>query len=88
MKLRHAPALALAGWYLMMPPAAPGGQPDLNAPFSRWQIAESFDSALDCTNIILETNSLLDPSTGQRFREPFSHAAKCISTDDPRLKGK
>jgi len=62
MKSRHAAALALVGWYLMVPP--PQSPPAALAtnidaineyrrmpqrlPISQWKTVESFDSADDC----------------------------------------
>ncbi len=57
--LRHAAALALVGWYLMLPPLIrvppdprdPGRDrvaPDSDAPLSRWFWSGSFDSADAC----------------------------------------
>jgi hypothetical protein len=54
MRLRHAVALALVGWYLMVPP--PCLDPDEPAPVCRnidaglenWRIRGSFDAAKDC----------------------------------------
>jgi hypothetical protein len=67
MNLRHAVALALAGWYLMIPPVVPyPGQEmkdaetlmksgawltDVQAPLSRWQVSESYDQASDCEEL-------------------------------------
>jgi hypothetical protein len=56
MKLSHAAALALVGWYLMVPPDHPrldnpNDRPfawQSSAPLRAWQIVESFDSATDC----------------------------------------
>ena len=53
MTLRHAAALALVGWYLMVPPAtAPNGTKGAklmtDAPLSRWFMHGSFDSAKQC----------------------------------------
>ncbi len=53
MKFRHAAALALVGWYLMVPPMAheenwqPGGPPT-TAPLSEWFIWKPFDTADAC----------------------------------------
>ena len=50
MNLRHAAALALVGWYLLIPPvfSAMGSHPrafnDLNAALNKWDIQGSFDS--------------------------------------------
>jgi hypothetical protein len=55
MTLRHATALALAGWYLMVPPVTPEGLTDPNAtlvngkaPISQWVIFRAYDSADQC----------------------------------------
>jgi len=54
MNLRHAGALALLGWYLLIPPvfSAMGDHPrafnDLNASLNKWDIQGSFDSETSC----------------------------------------
>src|SRR5689334_5605421 len=87
MKLHHAGALALVGWYFMFPPIDPASrfdprfpeqQPDLNAPLDRWWIGDSFDTEEQCKALLAQT---LD-KTG------FWSHSKCVSSDDPRLKGK
>jgi hypothetical protein len=90
MKLRHAAALALVGWYLMVgfspfppkvtpQPLHPGeteGPPIL----SQWQIRRSFDSADKCEQARTELLRLT-PSVG-------AADVLCIASDDPRLKEK
>ena len=51
MKPRHAAALALVGWYLMMPPVSADTDRafiDSQTPIWQWQIRGTFDSAIDC----------------------------------------
>jgi hypothetical protein len=53
MKARHAGALALVGWYLLMAPTFRNPQTDsftvdLNAPLSAWNLVSSYYSASDC----------------------------------------
>ena len=56
MNLRHAAALALVGWYLMIPPVEFKGTATIpksvfvasNAPFSEWEMSGSFDTAKEC----------------------------------------
>lgn len=54
MKLRHATASVLVGWYLLIPPvfSPMGGHPrafnDLSAPLNRWDIWAKFDSNTTC----------------------------------------
>ena len=53
MKLRHAAALALVGWYLMVPPPIGKGEMiDLKAPLAKWNHwGESpFKTEKDCYN--------------------------------------
>jgi hypothetical protein len=54
MNSRHAAALALVGWYLMIPPVfSPMGKHhrsfnDLRAPLNKWDIWSRFDSPTSC----------------------------------------
>jgi hypothetical protein len=50
MKSRHAAALALAGWYLMVPPplASNPNKPDLSAPLSKWTVRKKTVTAAQC----------------------------------------
>ena len=56
MKPRHAAALALVGWYLLIPPvfSPMGDHPrsfnDLSAPLNRWDLWASFDRKTSCEN--------------------------------------
>ena len=90
------------GWYLMLPPATgQGGIPHLmiDAPISRWTIAQSFDTSKACEKeldlrrtrfekIYKKAHSGADP------REDFwtglymaaADSAECVATDDPRLR--
>ncbi|HEY9156722.1 hypothetical protein [Candidatus Binatus sp.] len=48
---RHAAALALVGWYLMVPPPpqdARDPNPNEKAPMSQWSLHDSFDTAAEC----------------------------------------
>ncbi len=80
-KLRHAAALALVGWYLMVPPIQNGKAVDV--PISEWSHLDSFDSARECRD------------AGYRYQDrqkaenkPLPGAWECIASDDPRLKAK
>jgi hypothetical protein len=52
MNLRHAAALSMLGWYLMVPPFAGKTKPEdslgLKAPVDQWMIIQSFDSEKSC----------------------------------------
>ena len=101
MKLRHAAALALVGWYLMMPPPtkAPkyGWSVSLSEPLIRWHHVGSYDTAAECENArdSLHTQGL--DRIRRYAKNPFADeaaigqedaSAECIATDDPRLKEK
>jgi hypothetical protein len=47
MKLRHAAALALVGWYLMLAPSYDGLFEE-RAPLSQWQWQGSYDTKVEC----------------------------------------
>ena len=77
MKPRHAAALVLVSWYLMVPPQLPvlANKPNYYAPLSHWRIVYSFNSVIDCKNAL---------DTIHRSEE----SARCVVTDNPRLKAK
>ncbi len=85
MKLRHTAALALVGWYLMLPPVVSRWplREQSNAPLSRWAIMASFDSAEHCEN----AHANLDEEHKDRSDALVFLGVACIGTDDPRLKG-
>jgi hypothetical protein len=92
---RHAAALALVGWYLMVPPLLPRlseGEPYLGflplAPLSQWTIVD-FDSARGCIDAharLLRDRVMKNVNDEIRIEQAYS--ARCIATDDPRLKEK
>jgi hypothetical protein len=105
MKARHAAALALIGWYLMAPPLIKGGHDTYtvyrSAPLSEWIFEESFDSAVQCRQGILDNISgnrnaavlagECAATPGTPCNTPLLDSAvlaKCIASDDPRLKEK
>ena len=87
MKLRHFAALALVGWYLMVPPLAADRTNDASASLSRWTISDSFDSAAECRETLLRRWSRAQDQKDSSAEDEYRKAA-CVSTDDPRLKGK
>jgi hypothetical protein len=93
MKCCIAAALALVGWYLMVPPDKPGPPPrhpnDL-APLVKWTIVSSFDTAAECQKRIAgEQNDIANnarPADAPILFE-LVDSQECIASDDPRLKG-
>lgn len=73
MNLRHAAALAVVGWYLMVPPPSvdpstrlPTTKPNLDAPLKYWEKFQDFDSAQDCDSARLNA-----PANNRYLRERF-----------------
>ena len=99
MNLRHAAALALVGWYLMVPPPIPGtARVDQSAPLSQWKVRRQFphDQGCEAAKARLREQALAaqtqndaaDPRRGERNPEQrcILCNAQCVAQDDPRLK--
>jgi hypothetical protein len=88
MHLRHTAALALVGWYLMVPPPYPhpfvkGSDFDIDAPISKWSIYSGHDSAKECE--AAQSQALQRVAQVPRVAEQLE-LSQCVETDDPRLK--
>ncbi|MGA7873129.1 MAG: hypothetical protein WCA22_19750 [Candidatus Binatus sp.] len=89
----HATALALVGWYLMVPPLErfPNGWEafDFNAPLSQWDRWDSYYTARECSDV---DRNLIERSQSILHIDPQNEAAnaylqaRCMASDDPRLK--
>ncbi|MDO8433936.1 MAG: hypothetical protein Q7S58_16175 [Candidatus Binatus sp.] len=88
MKPGHAAALALVGWYLMLgaPPAKEGVR-NYDAPMSQWVQVQAYDSAADCEADRTRRWYMCDQQ-GDKAGAKLWFDAKCVTTDDPRLKAK
>jgi hypothetical protein len=80
MKPRHAAALALVGWYLMLPPPDLAAVHRTDAPLSRWLQIGTYNSVKECN----ENRAALKPQT-EDVRWAVTQAV-CIAADDLRLK--
>jgi hypothetical protein len=92
MKLRHAAALALTGWYLMIPPEVGYGPPIIQyqAPLTKWARAKTFDSEKACRKELRAWSTVKGPFDNyaqQRAADRFQRG-RCVPADDPRLKEK
>ncbi len=95
MKPCHAAALALVGWYLMVPnviETVGGYQADFNCPLSRWAVNSVFDSASECDpiqgGVVLKGQRDMKKAPVQSMDWAIAQSltqAQCIETDDPRL---
>ena len=93
MNLRHAAALALVVWYLMVPPEyRHDGMLTFrrDAPLTKWTRGWGFDGEAACKEAIAS------PSKHSGSYQTFHQAlvaeqmsnGRCIASDDPRLKEK
>ena len=99
MNPHHAAALALVGWYLMMPPVNPNNmRVNTDAPISDWEIRNSFDSASQCERLRVQVHAASNNRAKYDARKSQQHpllsyvewqkrskAAVCISAHDPRI---
>ncbi len=73
-KLCCAAALALAGWYLMLPPITlePNPHVSFDAPLSQWFIESNYNSTGAC-------------EAGRAALSIRMQSARCVAAKDPRL---
>jgi len=100
MKLRHAVALTLAGWYLIVPPAGRTARVGLAMPLSQWTTVGSFDSAAKCESGRRKGLPLVEKRIKGEAEKAGVQAhnsdvqilaqslLRCVASDDPRLKEK
>ena len=92
---RHVVALALVGWYLMIPPLNDDNKPMTNLPLSSWWQHQAFDSAQECEDSKLPYitkyggNLKKESKVAAYWNGMIASVAQglCIASDDPRLKG-
>ena len=99
MNLRHAAALIVVSWFLILPP-----KDDRSVPLNNWFLFSGpFDSQSQCKSaLIQDRQAIREPGAEKRllqlgftseediehFKHIFDYYAECIADDDPRLKGK
>ena len=98
MRIRHAVALSVMTWILMVPPWVPGThQVNKSAPLSAWTKRRSFPKNEGCeaAKERVQKAGLAHQAQGDeiglhRPHNPELHCAlcqaQCVSDDDPRLK--
>jgi hypothetical protein len=96
MKPCYVAALALVGWYLMMPPVIPDThRVNRDAPLSQWRIAHKFPKSAGCENAKHRAREagMVAQANGEaprRLANPdltcVRCAAECVEDSDPRLK--
>jgi hypothetical protein len=101
MKVRHAAALALVGWYhrcsVGILPIHETPRPDVNAPLGSWLVADVFDTQCKAALAdVRETprNPDIRKLTAKQLaeiqeskKELWASSDRCVASDDVRLKG-
>jgi hypothetical protein len=86
----HAAALALVGWYLMVPPPQDiaGGHFRSAPPLdSEWKHQGTFDTEFECKREIEKGCGTVNQNGEVVGRVGPLCGSRCISSDDPRLNG-
>ena len=85
MKLHHAAAVALVGWYLMVPPYDPKTKDfDTSAPLSKWFIRSAHDTANSGQDSLEAGWKTAEKKKDERTKARLA-PAQCVATDDPGL---
>jgi hypothetical protein len=82
---RLACVIAIAGWYLVYPPAVEQSDSDPQASLSKWEIDGSYGSAADCSAAY---QSDVDSMLALKHSSPDflqTQAGRCIVSDDLRF---
>ena len=86
MKFLHTAALALVGWYLMMPPPSHTLRTLHTADMSQWKIQATYASASECEQARQTHPSNARPNLRNARQQYLAHRGECIASDDPRLQ--
>lgn len=97
MKLRHSIALVLVGWYFIVPPLVNAPYKiDTQAPLSSWKVHKKFSTEDQCNDSLAAAHAKYDQTAdapigtiakGSRAFALQMEFARCVSSDDPSLKG-
>lgn len=88
MKPRHATALMLVGWFLMLPPWLAHNQFDTRAPLQKWRISGRFDTAEHCKFVrqaVIDWYINHPKDKEASWNRRLFGAGRCVSDDDPGL---
>jgi hypothetical protein len=96
-KVRHTVAIALIGWYLMVPPVTrgPNGiyQAVLDGPLSQWRKHGPYETLAKCTQaqaaLLKAAESKIRENDIESIESQFSaYTSQCVASNDPRFKAK
>jgi hypothetical protein len=86
MNLRHAAALALVGWYMLIPPTSrdyPMG--NVNAPLTEWVRRPTIYRNKEECEHVLDRQTRLRNAQNRQTQVRFRRQWQCVASDDPRL---
>jgi hypothetical protein len=86
MRLRHAAALALVGWYMIIPPTSheyPMG--NVNAPLTEWVKRPTLYRNQEECEHVLDRQTRLRNARNRQVQVRFKRQWQCVAADDPRL---
>ena len=66
MKPRHATALAIVAWYLMIPPIGADNKVDAHAPLLEWRKGVTFNSQKECDDSLKD--AIQNPMTPAEYQ--------------------
>ena len=94
MKLHHAAALALVGWYLIVPPVDQNTRSsDSKAPITDWTILGKFGTEITCRKGLNDHVHLIREmgdsgyALTEKLQTTLLSEAQCIAENDRRFKG-
>ena len=76
--------LAIAGWYLLYPPAIHRGGPESYASLSQWKIDGSYATPAECDSAHQDDLSRLQGLAQNSPDFLQTKAGRCVASDDPR----
>src|SRR5260370_4999108 len=84
--LRHAAAVVLVGWSLIMPPLSQDRQlVEKNAPFARWDTIGTYDTAAACSHELDKLTAVLAGNISYSVIQRRVLAGRGIAPDDPPI---
>jgi len=89
MRALHPIALALVGWYLLLPPTSPDfPMGNVDAPLSEWlKRPTTYRDKAECEHV-LDKQRRLKNAKNRQIAVRYYKQGQCIPADDPRLKAK
>ncbi|HKN11869.1 MAG TPA: hypothetical protein VJX68_01620 [Candidatus Binatus sp.] len=94
MNIRHAGALALVGWYLLVPPINHNTKSiDSKAPITAWTVLNKFGTDKECKKGMSDHDALIEEVSESgyaregKLQTELLSKAQCIDENDHRFKG-